>query len=136
MTKINNINDLKVGDEVTVTVKGRISHVYTDPDDSYANLDFEEHAEYISISDEYLYTGLMVLDRPVQPLPAKNGIYVPANNADYPEGSFLYVYDEQIDEGPWVVYTGKTIYHGDEAFTKAENAHNNLGGLTPLTVKG
>lgn len=134
MTKIKNIKDLKVGDEVTVTVTGRISHVY--PEDNYANLDFAYHAEYIPISDEYLDDSTMIVDRPAQPLPTNNGIYVPGNNANELEGSYLYIYDEENEDGPWTQFNGSTAMTGLAAKEEAEHAHNNLGGLIPLTVKG
>lgn len=134
MTKIKNIKDLKVGDEVTLTVKGRISHVY--PEDNYANLDFADHAEYIPISDEYLDDGIMTVHRLVPPLPTKNGVYVPGNNANALEGSYLYIYDEEDEDGPWTQFNGRTAMTGLAAKEEAEHAHNNLGGLIPLTVKG
>lgn len=134
MTKIKNIKDLKVGDEVTVTVTGRISHVY--PEDNYALLDFETHAEYMSISDEYLDDGIMTVDRPPKPLPTDNGVYVPGNNAGEPEGSFLYIYDEYNEDGPWTQYNGVAVVSGPVAEKAAKDAHESLGGLVPLVPKG
>lgn len=134
MTKIKNIEDLKVGDEVTVTVTGRISHVY--PEDNYAQFDFEEHAEYISISDEYIEKGLMTVDRPTPPLPTKKGVYVPAANADTPEYSYLYLYNDTNGDGPWTVFDGITTMTGLAAKEEAERAHNYLGGLILLTARG
>lgn len=134
MTKIKNIKDLKVGDEVTVTVTGRISHVY--PEDNYANLDFETHAEYISISDEYLDDGIMTVDRPPKPLPTDNGVYVPSSNADFPEGSYLFFYDDRRKEGPWSVFDGYKKITGEQAEREAKNSHLLNGGLVPLVPKG
>lgn len=128
MTKITDISQLKVGDEVTLTVKGRISHVYTDPDDNYANLDFEEHAEYISISKEYLDDGLMTIVRDAQPLPSEDGVYVPANNASFVSASYLY----RLREGEWTQIFGNAIK--TEAKGEAEYAHNSLGGLVLLVA--
>lgn len=138
MTNIKKIADLRVGDEVVITIRTKViekedRHREEAP---YVNTSFEYvDGKCVAFTDFELSKDSFTVERVAKPLPEKNGIYVPNNNADYPEGSFIYVYDEQIDEGPWVVYTGKTIYHGHEALTKAENAHNNLGGLTPLTVK-
>lgn len=139
MTNIKKIADLRVGDEIIITIRTTVIEKedrYRD-EAPYINTSFDYvDGECVAFTDFELSKNSFTVKRVAKPLPTLNGIYVPGNNADYPEGSFIYVYDEQIDEGPWVVYTGKTIYHGVEASTKAENAHNNLGGLIPLIVKG
>lgn len=131
MTKIKNIKDLKVGDEVTLTIKATIKYVYRE--ENYVLADFADVAEYVVVADEYIENGLMTVDRPTPPLPTKKGVYVPAANADTPEYSYLYLYNDTDGDGPWTVFNGNTAMTGLAAKEEAERAHNNLGGLVPLT---
>lgn len=129
---MKNVEDLRVGDEVKLVVKAVIKHTY--PEEGYVLADYANNAEYISIEQDYLNDGTVVIANVTKSLPNVNGVYVPGNNASAPEGSYLYIYDEDNEDGPWTEYNGVTVATGPKAEEDAKNAHETLGGLVLLNA--
>lgn len=139
MTNIKKIADLRVGDEIVITIHTKV----IEKEDRY-----KEEEPYVNTSFEYLdgacvaFTDFELskdsfnVERLAKPLPSENGIYIPANNASTPEASYLYIYDSEDEDGPWTQFNGRVAITGLAAQEDAEHSHNNLGGLIPLIVKG
>lgn len=139
MTKIKKIADLCVGDEIVVTIRTKVIEKedrYRD-EAPYVNTSFDYvDGECVAFTDFELSKDSFTVERVAKPLPTKNGVYVPATNADTPEYSYLYLYSDTNGDGPWTLFNGNTAMTGLAAKEEVERAHNYLGGLIPLTAQG
>lgn len=134
MTDITDISQFKVGDEVTLTVKGRISHAHTS--DDFVILDFGADEDYIAIFNDYLDSNTMTVKRHLPSLPDINGVYVPRDNVDDLANSYIYVFFDENEDGPWSVFGQGTVVTGQDAEVDAIQTHESFGGLVPLVAKG
>lgn len=129
------LKDLKVGDEVTLTIKARVDEKYIEgQDEPYITVDYAKYQDYIIVEQAMIDSSAVTIDRAPRPLPTEPGIYVPAFNASEAAGSFIYRYSSNDDDTDleWKVDTGERIERGVDGLVTAEYAHEHLGGLVRL----
>lgn len=125
------LKDLKAGDEVTVTLTGKV--IEKNEGDgyfqTYVNIDYSKDSDWLGINESDIRGGTVTIDRAPRPLPTELGVYVPAKNADFPQGSWIY---KLKGPGYWSCMTARGILEASEALEEAKRAHENLGGLVRL----
>lgn len=117
------LKDLKVGDEVTLTIKGNVTEIAEDG----AYIDYGDYDSLWVLTHEEVDSGRVALERAPRPMPTEPGVYVPGNNATIAHYSYLYRLGEDED---WSL-----ISDGEEeeiTESAARKAHENLGGLVRL----
>lgn len=124
------LKDLKVGDEVTVTLTGKVveKEEASGALDAYVNVDFSKSSDWVGIDEADIREGNVTIKRAPRPLPTEFGVYVPSTNKDFAHWSVIY----KLDSDGWRYSDGENHVSGGAALERARNAHETLGGLVHL----
>lgn len=117
------LKDLKVGDEVTLTIKGDVIDVAED----CVRIDYGDYDQIWILTHEEVDSGRVVFERITPPLPTEPGVYVPASNRSHSQDSYIYKLNSAY---AWIQLRGDGVKEAAEA--EARYAHENLGGLVRL----
>lgn len=126
---MTDIKDLKVGDEVTLTIK---TTVYSAHPGYVPSVEFQfGNGSWMQFDHGDIISGFVTIDRAPRPLPTEDGVYIAAYNAEDPgpSGAQLHI----LEGGKWKIFTGSKVREdslGIEYGTRW--VHENLGGLVRL----